>query len=268
MADENAKATACKPSGKGERAESMNGKKRGAGNELLSPEAFLGKLRDLGRNKYHDKHPFHLRLNEGTLSPLEVRAWIKNRFYYQTQIPIKDAIVLSKLPSREDRRKWIRRVMDHDGDASDPGGIEAWLCFGEAAGLTREDMLDESTLLPGVRFAVDAYVNFCRLHTWYESVASSLTEMFSPSLISDRMVAIRNHYPWIDESGLRYFQKRLSQAPADCDHALQLVLDYGTNEERQRQAIESLSFKCDVLWSILDAIDHECAGWSDDTDLA
>ncbi len=252
MADEN--ATACKLAGNS-KTERIN---RLSLEEPLSTEEFLGKLRDLGRKKYHDKHAFHLRLNEGTLTPAEVKAWIKNRFYYQTQIPIKDAIVLSKLPCREDRRRWIRRVMDHDGDGEDAGGIEAWLCFGEAAGLTRPEMLNEETLLPGVRFAVDAYVNFCRLNTWYEAVASSLTEMFSPSLISDRMVAIRNHYPWIDESGLRYFQKRLSQAPADCDHALQLVLDYGNTAERQKQAIQSLSFKCDVLWSILDAIEHEC----------
>lgn len=231
---------------------------------VLSPEEFLGRLRDLGRKKYHDKHTFHLKLNEGSLTPAEVRSWIKNRFYYQTQIPVKDAIVLSKLPSREDRRRWIRRVMDHDGDAEEPGGIEAWLCFGEAAGLSRGEMLNEDTLLPGVRFAVDAYVNFCRLNTWYEAVSSSLTEMFSPSLISDRMTAIRNHYPWIDESGLRYFQKRLSQAPADCDHALQLVLDHGNTAERQVQALSSLSFKCDVLWSILDAIEHDCTSTAND----
>jgi pyrroloquinoline-quinone synthase len=231
----------------------------------LSPEEFLGRLRDVGGQNYHDKHEFHLRLNAGTLGRAEVRAWIKNRFYYQMQIPIKDALVLSKLPTREDRRRWVRRIKDHDGDENEPGGIEAWLCFGEAAGLSRTEMLDQSTLLPGVRFAVDAYVNFCRLNTWYEAVASSLTEMFSPSLISDRMAAIRNHYPWIDESGLQYFQKRLSQAPVDCDHALQLVLDYGDNVERQRQALQSLSFKCDVLWSILDAIEHDCAGGRDES---
>jgi pyrroloquinoline-quinone synthase len=234
--------------------------------DKLSAEEFLGRLRDVGRQNYHDKHEFHLRLNAGTLSRAEVRSWIKNRFYYQMQIPIKDAVVLSKLPTREDRRRWVQRIKDHDGDENEPGGIEAWLCFGEAAGLSRDEMLNQTTLLPGVRFAVDAYVNFCRLNSWYEAVASSLTEMFSPSLISERMAAIRNHYPWIDESGLQYFQKRLSQAPVDCDHALQLVLDHGDTVERQRQALQSLSFKCDVLWTILDAIEFECAGGLDESE--
>lgn len=227
-------------------------------NQVAPNNELVQKLKEVGTAKYHDKHPFHLRLHRGELSKREVQTWIKNRFYYQSQIPIKDAVVLSRLIRREDRRIWIQRIKDHDGDGDDPGGIEAWLCFGEAAGILRCEMLDTESILPGVRFAVDAYVNFCRNSSCLEAVASSLTEMFSPTLIADRMVAIRHHYPWIDESGLRYFSNRLKQAPADCDHALKLVLKQATTPELQEQVRKSLSFKCDVLWSILDSIEQRC----------
>lgn len=225
---------------------------------MQAHHAFLEELKQIGAQKYHDKHPFHRRLHEGKLSADEVRLWIKNRFYYQLQIPIKDAVVMSKLESREDRRIWIQRIRDHDGDERSSGGIEAWLNFGESAGLSRKEMLDQNATLPGVRFSVDAYVNFCRNKTWLEAVASSLTEMFSPTLISDRMSALRTHYPWIKEEGLRYFSGRLTQAPADCDHALDLVLKHATTPELRDMVKASLSFKCDVLWSLLDAIEHEC----------
>lgn len=223
----------------------------------MTQDDFVKQLKEIGAKKYHDKHPFHLRLHSGELSANEVRTWIKNRFYYQSQIPIKDAVVLSKLTNREDRRIWIQRIKDHDGgNTGEPGGIEAWLCLGEAAGIGRSEMLDSNSILPGVRFAVDAYVNFCRNNSWLEAVASSLTEMFSPTLISDRMIAMREHYPWIAESGLKYFSNRLTQAPADCDHALRLVLEHARTPEHQEQVRRSLSFKCDVLWALLDAIEQ------------
>ncbi|MFC5529822.1 pyrroloquinoline-quinone synthase PqqC [Cohnella yongneupensis] len=221
---------------------------------LLSNEQFTSRLRQVGEERYHDKHPYHIAMHEGKLNPAQLRAWIANRFYYQKNIPVKDALILSKLPSREERREWIKRIIDHDGREGNEGGIEAWIRLGEAAGIPREEMLDERHVLPAVRFAVDAYVNFCRLEPWPIAVASSLTELFAPTLVSKRIGVFEQLYPWIRPEGLAYFQARLTQAPRDADHGLSLVLRECRDRREQEQAIAALRFKCDVLWALLDAL--------------
>ncbi len=222
---------------------------------------FLEELKEIGQKQYHDKHPFHIRMHEGKLSKNDLQLWIKNRFYYQKNIPIKDAFILTKLPSSTERRIWIKRIIAHDGEINNldnQGGIEAWLYLGEAAGLERNYMLDDSKIIPSVRFAVDAYINFCRLQPWYLTVASSLTELFAPDLISNRMSAISKHYPFIDDNGLKYFRTRVNQANNESIEALSLLKPIAINKEIQLAIIEALSFKCNVLWSLLDAIDLEC----------
>src|SRR5262249_12045457 len=196
-------------------------------------------------------------MHEGGLNQAKFRGWILNRFYYQKNIRVKDALVLSKLPTREDRRKWLQRIIDHDGRQGNEGGIEAWLHLGEAAGLSRREMLDEQRILPGVRFAVDGYVNFCRLKPWREAVASSLTEIFAPDLVAKRIEVIERHYPWVKPEGLEYFRRRLNQAPRDVNHALDLVIRSARTRDDQENAIAALDFKCDVLWSVVDAIERE-----------
>lgn len=224
--------------------------------ELWSREEFIFRLRTVGDETYHDKHPFHVRMHNGALSSDELRGWILNRFYYQKNIPVKDALVLAKLPSREDRRKWLQRIIDHDGRQGDEGGIEAWLRLGEAAGLSREVMLDDASILPAARFAVDAYVNYCRLMPWRQAVASSLTEMFAPTLLGKRIGVIEQHYTWVNREGLEYFRRRLEQAPRDAEHALGLVIQSARSREDQEKAVAALRFKCDVLWALVDAVEH------------
>jgi pyrroloquinoline-quinone synthase len=209
--------------------------------------------------RYHDQHPFHVRMNAGRLNRRQIRGWVANRFYYQANIPRKDAAILSNCPDIDVRRRWIRRIVDHDGTAPGEGGIEAWLRLGEAVGLTREELLDERHLVPGVRFAVDAYVTFARTRPWVEAVASSLTELFAPDLMSERLAAFERFYPWIDREGLTYFRARLDQAPRDAEHALEVVTEHCRSREDKARAVAALSFKCDVLWSMLDAIDRAYA---------
>ncbi|KPV58698.1 pyrroloquinoline quinone biosynthesis protein PqqC [Paenibacillus sp. A3] len=223
-------------------------------NEPWSNDEFLMRLRRIGEQRYHDKHPYHIRMHEGKLSPEQLRAWVANRFYYQKNIPVKDALILAKLPTREDRRRWLQRIVDHDGREGDEGGIEAWIRLGEAVDISREDLLSERLVLPAVRFAVDAYVNFCRLQPWPEAIASSLTELFAPTLVSRRIVVFEDLYPWIRPQGLDYFRSRLHQAPRDADHGLELVLRECRTRREQERAVAALSFKCDVLWSLLDAL--------------
>jgi len=222
--------------------------------EAWSHREFVKRLREVGERKYHDHHPFHVRMHAGGLSENQIHGWILNRFYYQKNIPIKDALVLAKLPTREDRRRWLQRIIDHDGRNGVEGGIEAWLRLGEAAGLPRSDLLDDGRVLPGARFAVDAYVNFCRLKPWPEAVASSLTELFAPDLVAKRIEVFEEHYPWVKPWGLDYFRRRLGQAPRDADHALDLVVRHARTPEEQEKAVAALSFKCDVLWALLDAV--------------
>jgi pyrroloquinoline-quinone synthase len=209
--------------------------------------------------RYHDRHPFHRKMNEGGLSRRQVQGWVANRFYYQENLPLKDAAILANCPHREVRRRWIRRILDHDGTVDGEGGIEAWLRLGEAVGLTRDEVQDGRHVVPGVRFAVDAYVNFSRTRPWVEAVASSLTELFAPDLMAERLAAFERHYPWIDPQGLAYFRARLTQAPRDSEHALQVVLEHCRTPDEQAAAVAALSFKCDVLWSMLDAIDRTYA---------
>jgi pyrroloquinoline-quinone synthase len=221
-------------------------------------EDFVAALRAQGR-RYHDQHPFHRAMNAGALSPRQIRGWVANRFYYQTNIPRKDAAILANCPDRDVRRRWVRRVVDHDGTADGGGGIEAWLRLAEAVGLTRTEVEDERHVVPGVRFAVDAYVTFARTRPWVEAVASSLTELFAPDLMAERLAAFERHYPWIDPAGLAYFRARLTQAPRDAEHALEVVTRHCRTPDEQAAAVAALSFKCDVLWSMLDAIDRAYA---------
>jgi pyrroloquinoline-quinone synthase len=226
---------------------------------LLDRETFVAKLREVGGRAYHDKHPFHVAMNEGRLSPEALRGWVANRFYYQRNIPIKDAAILSNCPLRDIRRIWIHRIIDHDGGGENEGGIEAWLRLGEACRLSRNDLLEDRHLQPGVRFAVDAYVNFARAQPWPVAIASSLTELFAPDLMATRLAAFEKFYNWIEARGLEYFRRRVTQARRDSDEALAITLEHCNTRELQDAAIHALEFKCDVLWSMLDAIHHAYA---------
>ncbi|MBC3191592.1 pyrroloquinoline-quinone synthase PqqC [Pseudonocardia sp. C8] len=231
------------------------------------PGAPAGELVDRLRahaHAYHSTHPFHLRMNAGTLTPDQIRGWVANRFAYQEAIPVKDAAILSNCPDVAVRRRWIRRILDHDGtpdraDGPATGGIEAWLRLAESCGLTREEVLDHRHVQPGVRFAVDAYVTFARTRPWVEAVASSLTELFAPDLMAERLAAFERYYTWIDPTGLQYFRNRLVQAPRDSEHALEVVVAHCRSAAEQDAAVGALSFKCDVLWTMMDAIDHAYA---------
>src|SRR5579875_628294 len=226
---------------------------------VVETDTFVTALRAQGL-RYHDRHPFHRAMNEGGLSPRQIRGWVANRFYYQVNLPRKDSGILANCPEREVRRRWIQRILDHDGRAGAEGGIETWLRLAEGVGLTRAEVLDERHVVPGTRFAVDAYLTFTRTRPWVEAVASSLTELFAPGLMAERLAAFERHYPWIDREALAYFRARLTQAPRDSEHALEVVTEYCRTPDEQAAAVAALSFKCDVLWSMLDAIEAAYAG--------
>ena len=227
----------------------------GARAEPWSPEGLVERLRGLGA-RYHHLHPFHVRMDAGELSREELQRWVANRFYYQRCIPIKDAAILSNCPEVAVRRLWIQRIIDHDGTSPGAGGIESWLRLGDALGVARDELEAEQRVLPGVRNAVDAYVDFARRKPWIEAVASSLTELFGPGAIRVRLAALEAHYPWIDRAGLTYFRDRLEQAPRDADYALGLVVDRCVTREEQERAVAALRFKTEVLWAQLDAIER------------
>jgi pyrroloquinoline-quinone synthase len=220
--------------------------------EAWSKEEFLQRLRDVGTHAYHHLHPFHVRMNEGDLDRDCIRLWVANRFYYQRSIPMKDAAILSNCPLREVRRKWITRIIDHDGREGQEGGIEKWIRLGIACGLTREEIIDERRVLPTIHFAVDAYVNFARREPWPIAIASSLTELFAADLMAKRLDAFE--YTWIAPDGLDYFRARLTQAREDSEFALSATLEYCADRKMQEAAVKALHFKCDVLWSMLDAL--------------
>ena len=219
---------------------------------------FEEKLREKGKG-YHIYHPIHVMMYEGKLTKEQLQCWVANRFYYQIAIPMKDAAILSNCPDKEVRKEWIVRITDHDGVDGQVGGIEAWIQLGMAVGLSREDVTSLKYLSPGVKFAVDAYVNFARQRPWQESVCSSLTELFAPHIHQQRISSWPSMYPWIDESGLTYFKKRLTEARRDVEQGLSVTLDYfSTSRDMQLKALDILQFKLDVLWVIADAIMLAC----------
>lgn len=219
-----------------------------------SRSEFETQLRSRGAG-YHIHHPFNVKMNSGQLSEEQIRGWVANRFYYQINIPLKDGAIISNCPDRETRRKWVSRILDHDGCGDNEGGIEAWLRLGEAVGLERQELWSQRHVVPGVRFAVDAYVNFARRVAWQEAVCSSLTEMFAPQIHKDRLANWPTHYDWIAPEGLQYFRSRISLAERDVEHGLQVTLDYFASRAQQERALDILQFKLDILWSMLDAIE-------------
>lgn len=219
----------------------------------FSREQFEAQLR-AKEKYYHIHHPYQVLMAEGKLNERQIRGWVLNRFYYQISIPRKDAAILANTPDRETRRLWIQRILDHDGHGDDPGGIEAWIQLGIACGLSRDDIVSLKHVLPGVRFAVDAYVNFARSATWQEAAASSLTELFAPTIHQQRLAGWPEHYRWIAPEGLTYFQKRVTQARRDVEHGLRVTLDTFRTRAQQERVLEILQFKLDVLWSMLDAM--------------
>jgi pyrroloquinoline-quinone synthase len=218
-----------------------------------TPTEFEERLRERGRS-YHIHHPFNVMLNTGKASPEQIRGWVANRFYYQINIPVKDAAILANCDERAVRRNWVQRILDHDGYGEDPGGIEAWLCLAAAVGLERARVESLADVHSGVRFAVDAYVNFARRAPWPEGVCASLTELFAPEIHRQRLANWPEHYPWIDPAGLTYFQSRMSRARRDVEFALAVTLERFTTRAAQERALSILQFKLDVLWQMNDAM--------------
>jgi pyrroloquinoline-quinone synthase len=218
-----------------------------------SRQEFEAGLRSLG-DRYHIHHPYNILLNSGAATSEQIRGWVANRYYYQINIPIKDAAILSNCEDRAVRRCWVQRILDHDGYGDDPGGIESWLRLGEAVGLTRTHVESLKDVLPGVRFAVDAYVNFARRAPWPEAICSSLTELFAPEIHKQRLANWPKHYPWVDSAGLQYFQSRVSLARRDVEFGLEFVLTHFDTRALQERALDILKFKLDVLWQMSDAM--------------
>jgi len=216
-------------------------------------EEFEAKLRGM-ENKYHIHHPMHTLMNEGKLTKKQLQGWVANRFYYQIMIPIKDANILANCPDRETRAIWTQRILDHDGQPGDEGGIEAWIQLGIAVGMTREEVVSLEHVLPAVKFAVDAYVNFARRAEWHEAASSSLTEMFAPKIHKQRLDNWPELYPWVEEEGYIYFKKRLAEARRDVEHGLEITLNWYQTRAQQERMVEILQFKLDVLWSMADAM--------------
>ena len=220
----------------------------------MSPAELRQALQAIGEERYHNLHPFHRKLHGGELSRGQVQAWALNRFYYQSRIPAKDATLLARLPTADLRRAWRSRLLDHDGNAPGEGGVARWLKLAEGVGLGRAYVESTDGILPGTRFAVDAYVAFVRDRSVLEAVASSLTEMFSPTIIAERVSGMLASYPWVTRDTLAYFTPRLTQAPKDVDFALAYVDEHAASRALQEQVLAALRFKCDVLWSQLDAL--------------
>ena len=222
----------------------------------MSPAELEQELRGIGASRYHSLHPFHKLLHSGQLNRDQVQAWALNRFYYQAMIPIKDATILARMGDPELRRIWRQRIVDHDGENAGDGGIERWLMLTAGLGFTRDYVTSLKGLLPATRFAVEAYVHFVSEKPLLEAIASSLTELFSPNIISERVSGMLKNYDFISERTLAYFGKRLTQAPRDADFALAYVKENAHTAKEQAAVCDALRFKCNVLWAQLDALQH------------
>ncbi|HWB46101.1 MAG TPA: pyrroloquinoline-quinone synthase PqqC [Hyphomicrobiaceae bacterium] len=222
----------------------------------MTPDQLEAAIRQVGAERYHDKHPFHRLLHGGKLNKGQVQAWALNRYCYQTAVPRKDAALMSRTTDRELRREWVHRILDHDGAGGEEGGIERWLVLAEALGLDRAYVMSMQGALPATRFAVEAYVDFVQRRTLLEAVASSLTELFAPSIHRERISGMLENYDFISDRAMQYFKRRLDQANRDADFALAYVREHATTPEQQAAAVDAVRFKCNVLWAQLDALHH------------
>ncbi|MGH7819747.1 MAG: pyrroloquinoline-quinone synthase PqqC [Candidatus Binatia bacterium] len=220
----------------------------------MPPEEFVAWLRREGESRYHDRHPCHVSMHEGKLTRRQLQEWVRNRYYYQTRIPIKDAIIVSKSEDPGFRRQWLRRIRDHDGERDGEGGLELWLRLADGVGLDREDVRSCRGVLPGVRFACDAYVELVRERSLVEAVASSLTEFFAPDLMTKRVLAWERHYPWVKPETLEYFRSRVPRARRDSEEALEFVVGHATSFELQERSVAALVEKTEILWHLLDCV--------------
>lgn len=220
------------------------------------PELFVERLRSESERRYHDRHPFHLRMHEGALSQDEVRLWVQNRYYYQSRIPIKDALILAKSEDPAFRRVWMRRISDHDGAVDGEGGLALWQRLAEVLSIEREELLSYRGVLPGVRFACDAYVSLVERATLVEAVASSLTEVLAPDLMQRRIEAFERFYPWIPAHALDYFRSRVPRARSDGEFGLAFVIEHARSRAEQDRCVRALVTKTEILWHLLDAVDH------------
>lgn len=219
----------------------------------LAPDALVAALRAFHAS-YYVEHPFHRLMHEGKLSQRQLQGWVANRLCYQRAVPRKDGAILSNCPDPAVRRHWIQRIIDHDGTRDGEGGIELWIRLGMGLGLAREEMEDERYVLPGVRFATEAYVTFCKTKPWVDAVAASLTELFAPDIMRRRLASLPEHYPWIDPDAYAYFKSRLVQAPRDSALGLEIVTTHCTTIETQQRAFAALQFKIEMLWAMIDTI--------------
>jgi pyrroloquinoline-quinone synthase len=219
-----------------------------------APDEFLARLRTEGERRYHDRHPFHVRMHAGRLDRAELRRWVANRWYYQTRIPVKDALILAKSEDPAFRRVWVRRVIDQDGTADGDGGLAQWLRLAEGVGLSPAALVAGEHVLPGVRFACDAYVDLVRQATLVEAVAASLTEWFAPRLLADRTLAWERHYPWVPADALGYFRSRVPRARRDADDAVAFVVRHADTSEAQDRCVAALVRKTEILWHLLDCV--------------
>ncbi len=222
----------------------------------LSPAGLEARLRAIGAALYHNRHPFHRLLHDGRLSRGQVQAWALNRYYYQASIPVKDAALIARCPDPDIRRIWRQRLIDHDGETQGTGGTERWLHLTDGLYLNRAYVVSLSGLLPATRFAVDAYVRFVSERSLLEAIASSLTEMFAPTIIAERVAGMLRHYDFIGPETLSYFDARLTQAPRDADFALDHVKRQARSAAEQQAVCDALVFKTQVLWAQLDALYH------------
>jgi pyrroloquinoline-quinone synthase len=233
-------------------------------NEPMTPVELEAQIRQVGAERYHNKHPFHHLLHAGKLNKSQVQAWALNRYCYQAAVPRKDAALMSRVLDRELRREWVHRLLDHDGYGGEEGGIERWLVLTDALGLDRDYVKSMAGALPATRFATEAYVRFVLEKTVVEAVASSLTELFAPQIHQERIAGMLENYDFIGERAMQYFRRRLDQANRDADFALDYVKRYATTAQEQTLCIEAVRFKCNVLWAQLDALHHAYVtpGWA------
>lgn len=222
----------------------------------LTPDALEAVLRKVGASRYHNRHPLHHKMTSGLLTREQMQAWALNRYCYQSIIPRKDAMILARAEDPAFRAEWRKRIEDHDGSDGWNGGIGRWLKLATGLGLDRDLVISQRGALPATRFAVGAYLSFCTDKSLLEAVASSLTELFSPAIISERVPAMLARYDYVTEDILAYFKPRETQASRDADFALAYVLQHADEAQKQQKVIDALVFKCDLLWAMLDGLEQ------------
>ena len=210
-----------------------------------------------GKARYPNEHPWQQLFVEGKLSQDQLKVWAQNRYYFHAGIPAKDANVFCKLPNNKDAQgMWLEKLQEEMGDDEEQSHPEMFLDFCEGLGLGRDEVKNAEVFAP-IKIGVDAYRDMARVRPFQVGVGSSISEFLIPFKMTRMLKAFREHYSFIPDKALHFFEAHREADERHGNIMINLVETYGQTEEHKKLLLEGHLFKHDLHRVILDTIHYD-----------